>query len=129
MVDTTSSPFVPNAGSVVVGLMTPPEQVRITIYSKMRPGAALRRDTNYSDMKAFKGGPEAAVAVITGFLTGEMNVKYGDNFDQETMIKTGINAYLDVMKKVELTGFGEEYIEINEDEGVTVKSQKTLEES
>ncbi len=129
MVDTTSSPFVPNAGSVVIGLMTPPEQVRATIYSRMCPGAALRRDTAYSDMKAFQGGPEAAVATIIGFLTEQMNLRYGDNFDQGLMIKTGVNAYLDVMKKVELTGFGKEYIETNEDEGTVVRSQKTLEES
>ena len=129
MVDTTASPYVPNAGSVVVGLLTPPEMVRITVYSKMRPGAALRRDTRFSDMKSFAGGPPAAVAVVTGYLTEQMNLKYGDNFDSETMAKTGINAFLDVMKKVELTGFGKEYIETDEDEGVVMKSQKTLEES
>lgn len=129
MVDIVS-PFVPKAGSVAVALVATDgvNMVRITIYSQVKPGAAMRRDTRFADMESFKGGPDAAVGVVSGYIAEEMCAKYGDQFDPETMARTGINAFKDVMMKVDLEGFGKKLIEVDEDRAVATDFNQSIEE-
>jgi len=116
------SPFVPVAGTVRVALMTPPAQVRVTIYSKVKLGAAMRRDTEYGSMTQFRGGEEAAIAVVACAIANEMNEKYGDNFDDYKVANAAIAGLRDAKKQIDMDMFQKRFIEIDEDKHAVVEA-------
>jgi len=120
-----SSPFVPVGGTVRVALMTPPAQIRITIYSKAKYGAAMRRDTEYASMVQFKGGEEHAVATVACAVAEQMNFQYGDNFDDYQVAKAAIAGFRDVKKQYDMDMLLSRALEVDEDIHVRVDAAST----
>lgn len=114
------SPFVPKAGTVRVALMTPPAQVRVTIYSKAKPGAAQRRDTEHASMVQFQGGEERAIALVACAIADKMNNEYGDNFDDYQVANAAIAGLRDAKKQIDMDMFQRRYLEVDEDKHVVV---------
>lgn len=116
------SPFVPQGGTVRVSLMTPPPQVRVTVYSKVRPGAAMRRDTEYGDMKQFRGGEEAAIARVAIAIAMKMNEDYGDSFNDYQVANAAVAGLRDAKKQIDMDMVQKRYLEIDEDQHVVVEA-------
>lgn len=114
------SPFVPKAGTVRVALMTPPAQVRVTIYSKAKLGAAQRRDTEYQSMVQYRGGDEAAIALVACAIAEKMNREYGDNFDDYKVANAAIAGLRDAKKQIDMDMFRCRLVEVDEDKHVAV---------
>ena len=116
------SPFVPQGGTVRVTLMTPPAQVRVTIYSKAKPGAAQRRDTEYASMVQYQGGEEAAIALVACAIAEKMNREYGDNLDDYQVANAAIAGLRDAKKQIDMDMFHKRRLEIDEDKHVVVEA-------
>jgi len=114
------SPFVPQAGTVRVALMTPPAMVRVTIYSKVKLGAAQRRDTEYGSMVQHRGGEEAAITIVACAIAEKMNLEYGDNFDDYQVANAAIAGLRDAKKQIDMDMFAKRKLEIDEDKEVVV---------